>query len=179
MKVIKTKQTGEVSEENEALLSQDQLKTILHYAPETGNFTWLVCKAHCVKIGDKAGSLHHSGYVSIKINNIQYAAHRLAWLYETGSWPEFDIDHIDGINIPNFNKFSNLRDTNKNNWNPQKILKNNTSGLRGITFTKCGKYRARIQVNGKSIHLGYFITKEDAYIVYQQAKEKYHIIEDK
>ena len=51
-------------------------------------------------------------------------------------------------------------------------LKFVTSNLHGITKVK-DKYRARIQVHGKSIHLGYFNKLEDAIKARKDAEEKY------
>ena len=49
----------------------------------------------------------------------------------------------------------------------QRIYKNNSSGYKGVIYDKtiC-KYRVRIGVNGKRIHLGYFITPEEGAIAY-------------
>ena len=166
-----------VNIDKEALLTQEYLKSILHYDTETGNFTWLEkTSPYCnVYVGNKAGTLTKGGYIRIVINKIPYAAHRLAWLYMTGNWPEFDIDHIKGINIPNFNKWINLRDTNRNRWNPQELPVNNTTGFRGVYLDKrTGKYRARICKDGKLLNLGIFVTSEEASFAYEAAKLIYH-----
>ena len=160
--------------ENEALITQDYLKSILEYNSETGVFIWLNGNGRTVYAGDIAGN-YSTGYGRIKINKIAHSSHRLAWLYITGNWPEFEIDHIN--NIRNDNRFINLRDTNKNNFN-KTIMKNNTSGYTGVVWNRrdC-LWRASIGVNGKRIMLGNFITKEDAALAYKEAKEKYHTIE--
>ena len=44
----------------------------------------------------------------------------------------------------------------------QKLSKNSTSGIKGVSLTKKGKYRAYIFLQGKQIHLGAFDTLEDA-----------------
>ena len=49
-----------------------------------------------------------TGHIRICIMRVKYLAHRLAWLYVTGSWPSQDIDHIDGD--PTNNRFANLRE---------------------------------------------------------------------
>lgn len=169
------------SKENEELITQEYLKSILEYNTETGDFTRLVTVSPNAQMGVIAGSLDGYGYIIIGINKISYKAHRLAWLYVTGKWPKFEIDHIEGINIPNFNKFSNLRDIKqmKNILNTQKIREDNTSGIRGISFYKTtGRYVAQIQVNNKKIHLGYFFTAEEASDAYERAKLFYHKIEE-
>ena len=166
-----------VSRENEALIKQEYLKEILEYEQETGIFTWvkLAKNVHNIHIGDIAGCLDkRNGYISIRINNKKYRAHRLAWLYVIGNWPEFEIDHIN--HIRNDNRFENLRDTDKNRWNKSE-QKNNTSGYVGVVLDKpTKKWQAQIQVNGKCIYLGLFTDIEEASQAYQEAKEKYHII---
>lgn len=51
-------------------------------------------------------------------------------------------------------------------------IKSNTSGFRGITIAN-GKYRVRIQINKKSMHLGYFNTLDNAIQARKEAEEKY------
>ena len=49
----------------------------------------------------------------------------------------------------------------------QRIYKNNTSGYRGVYFSKNqGKYKAQICVNKKRIHLGHFLTAVEGAIAY-------------
>jgi hypothetical protein len=167
---------GVVNRENEALLTQEYLKSILEYNPETGIFTWIK------RNGNIAGSFKKSnGYVIIRINKKDYRSHRLAWLYMTGSWPIYIIDHINGINIPNFNAFSNLRELtyrgNSQNSNNKKY-NTNTSGYRGVYLKKStGKYFALIYINRKQTHLGYFLTPEEASIVHEAARLEYYMEE--
>lgn len=91
-----------------------------------------------------------------------YLAHRLAWLLQTGDWPEFEIDHIDGDALNN--RWENLRDVpsfeNKKNM---PLYRTSTSGVAGVRWkTDAGKWVARININGKTVHLGYYGSKEDA-----------------
>ena len=88
-------------------LTQAELKALLHYDPETGKFTWLEQRGR-QKAGDEAGAYSEAlGYLLIGINGTRHYAHRLAWLYMTGEWPENVIDHEDrnGAN----NRFANLK----------------------------------------------------------------------
>ena len=49
----------------------------------------------------------------------------------------------------------------------KRIGKDNTSGYKGVSYNKeTGRYRARIKVNKKSIHLGYFQTAVEGAIAY-------------
>lgn len=144
-----------------------ELKDILHYCPETGVFTWLIAKSQRVRVGEKGGHLASNGYVVIAINNKAYKAHRLAWLYMTGSWPEEEIDHINGIK--NDNRIVNLREATKSqNQHNVGVRGDNSSGYKGVSFeTKNKKWRADIQFNGKRIFLGYFDFPKKASEVYE------------
>jgi hypothetical protein len=109
----------------------------------------------------------------------RYYAHRLAWLYEYGEFPEKIIDHIDG-NRTN-NSIHNLRDVSQalNSQNQKEARIDNGTGYLGVTFDKrprTAKYRARIGITGcaKRICLGYFETPELAHLAYLDAKRKLH-----
>ena len=56
------------------------------------------------------------------------------------------------------------------------LFNRNKEGVKGYTFDKSrNKYKARIKVGGKYIHLGLFNTPEEAELAYKQGKLKYHI----
>ncbi len=145
----------------EAKMTQSQLKSYLHYNPNTGIFT-RINNYHTRFIGKTAGSLNSLGYIKISINNKSYAAHRLALLYEFGELPTNEVDHIDH-NRSN-NKITNLRIVSRTINNRNKTFqKNNTSGTMGVRWHKSSKrWRAEIKVQGKKIHLGAFKIIEDA-----------------
>lgn len=72
------------------------------------------------------------------------------------------IDHID--NDRSNNNINNLRwcDSQENQWNRQ-LSSNNTSGFKGVSFYKpLNCWRSLMTVNGKSHHIGYYDTIEDA-----------------
>ncbi len=55
-----------------------------------------------------------------------------------------------------------------------KIPTNNTSGYKGISWTKnVAKWNAYIHFSGKKMNLGYFENKEDAIQARKEAEEKY------
>src|SRR3990167_3120706 len=96
------------------MISQQRLKELLSYNPNTGEFTRLVATGihGCNKAGVVVGCLSDhptQGYILIRVNNdgILYRAHRLAWLYVYGFWPPADIDHINGNRSDN--RIVNLR----------------------------------------------------------------------
>ena len=102
------------------------------------------------------------GHKTGRINDKFFYAHRIVWAMHTGSWPEAEIDHINGS--PADNRIENLRDVpHKQNLRNQSIRKNNTSGELGVRFYRPRKkWSASITVNGKTAHLGSYQTKEEA-----------------
>jgi hypothetical protein len=101
------------------------------------------------------------GYIHIRIKAKNYLAHRLAWLYINGAFPNGQLDHIDS-NKKN-NSFVNLRLVSaQENLKNKRLYKCNRTGYHGITLTKSGKYSAKISINGKSKYIGIFTTLEDA-----------------
>lgn len=154
-------------------ITADELRTALVYDANLGTFIWLIRPSKAIKIGYIAGALDDKGYITIGINKRIYKAHRLAWLYVTGEWPNGLIDHIDG-NKSN-NSFANLRVVNEsgNSQNVRRPNKRNKSGFMGVIFYQ-NKWRASMTVNGKTKWLGDYATPEEAHQVYLEAKRKHH-----
>jgi hypothetical protein len=121
-------------------LNREYIVQILEYKPQTGEFFWLVPKAMRVNIGDLAGNYRRqSGYVTISIDNVDYKAHHLVWLYHYGVFPVLEIDHIDG-NRAN-NRVDNLREvTSSTNAMNRKMREDCSSGVTGVSLRR-GKGR--------------------------------------
>ena len=152
------------------------IKKYLRYDAETGKLFWKLNKG-ASKANNEAGWEDHR-YCRVEINRKQYYAHRIAWLLTYGSWPEDQIDHINGNGLDN--RLENLRAVSKReNLRNQKIPKNNTSGTLGVSFDKRRQnYHAKITINGKSRHLGYFKNKEEAIAAREAANIKYNFHEN-
>lgn len=88
--------------------------------------------------------------------------------------PEMEVDHRDGDGL--HNQKNNLRIcTHIENMQNGIIKSNNTSGYKGVFWYKnYEKWVARIVVNKKKVHLGYFGDKEDAVLAYDVAAKKYY-----
>lgn len=157
------------------MLTQECLKQILHYCPETGVFTWLRPTGRRAKIGMIAGALTgRFGYRTITINNERYYAHRLAWFYMTGEWPKETIDHKNGV--PGDDRWENLREaTRSQNSANRKAMSDTRAGLKGaIWHPQSQSWVSAIVHRGKSTFLGKFATAEAAHAAYTKAARDLH-----
>lgn len=151
------------------MITQEQLKELLDYNPDTGIFLRLKSKNQH-KAQTAAGSVHHEGYIRIQISKKIYAGHRLAWLYVYGEFPDCKIDHINGNTSDN--RICNLRLANDiENARNRKIKSTSNSGFKGVS-KHLDLWRARYTSNGKTYNLGLFETKELASQAYEDATLK-------
>jgi hypothetical protein len=153
-----------------------RVRELLNYDPETGIFTRKVRTAQRHQVGDRAcGNPIRTGHLRVAFDSTKYLAHRVAWLYVYGKWPQFDIDHINGI--PSDNRIKNLRDVPNriNRQNMRSAKGDNASGLLGVTeHVKGRQWRASIHLDGKRHHIGLYDTPEAAHDAYVLAKRKIH-----
>lgn len=154
------------------MITQERLKELLHYEPETGIFTWKIAASNRVSIGDVAGSTRGDGRIRINVDGESYLAHRLAWFYTHGIFPPNRIDHIN--QDPGNNRIKNLRPaTAKQNSENRGAGTNNKSGFKGVSwFAPLSKWRAKICHHYKHIYLGCFDTPEEASAAYESAANK-------
>ena len=92
-----------------------------------------------------------------------------------GTWPENQIDHINGVRHDN--RIDNLRDVlqSTNAQNQRKPSATNKCGFLGVNFHKCSnRWIAQIHVQGKKKHLGLFDTPKEAHEAYVTAKRELH-----
>lgn len=150
-------------------LDATRLREVVTYDPETGKFAWRTTLGGHVKAGRRAGSHQQDGYFRVRIDGRLYLAHRLAWLYMTGEWPNGSIDHANGV--PGDDHWKNLRvATCSQNQANSRRQKNNTSGHKGVDWDpKNNRWRARIHVEGRQLTLGRYDTLEEAASSYMQA----------
>lgn len=129
-----------------------------------GYLYWKVSPAKNIKIGDVAGTKLKDGYVAIRYKGRGYKAHRLIWQYHNQLLLEATIDHINGNRCDN--RIENLRNVS------QSQNAKNRKHSKGWCFSKkTKKYQAQVEHNGRKIWLGYFDTKEQAYLAYKTHKE--------
>lgn len=155
-------------------LTQSELSRMIQYDPDTGVFIWLEPAGTKMKKGDRAGGAKIGHYSEIKIRGKSYKAHRLAWLYVHGRFPDGCIDHINGD--PSDNRLCNLREaSHAENLRNTKKQKSNSTGYKGVSWhQRDRRYQANISVNQKRIYLGSFLDPEQAYAAYCKASKEYH-----
>lgn len=151
------------------MLTQQRLKELLHYDPDTGVFTWKPGRRG-VPSGAVAGSKHSDGYIKIRVDGGDYFAHRLAWLFTAGEWPANQIDHINGQKSDN--RINNLREaSHSQNEHNKGVRKDSLTGVKGVQWHPASKrFKAIIKLHGKAQILGYFSTIEGAADAYRKAE---------
>lgn len=153
-----------------------EAKRLLSYDPETGVFVWRVNRRGRARAGDVAGSLKPTGYVRIHVAGVPVFAHRLAWAFVHGEMPTHTIDHINGD--PADNRIANLRDvpSRMNSENRRTAGPRRAGGsLLGAHWSKVWKrWKSSIITQGRSKHLGWFDTEEQAHAAYVAAKRQLH-----
>jgi len=149
------------------MLTQERLKELLHYDPETGVFTR-------VKTGKVSGHVDVVGYCTLGIDYKIYKAHRLAWLYVYGVWPSDMVDHIN--NVKSDNRIINLREANNTqNQHNQTISSTSKTGVKNVHYNKKHKkYVGMFTYNCEKIYCGMFEKIEDANSAVILKRIEYH-----
>jgi hypothetical protein len=167
-------------------ISPQYIRDLLDYDPETGIFIWKhrqlrkgierLDKAWNTRLAGKivASFCHRNGHLYFSIHNKNCAAHRVAWAHYYGQWPDRDIDHRNGN--PADNRISNLRlATDSQNLCNAKIRVNNTSGFKGVSWSKKErKWYAYITKDKKMIGIGRFHCFGKAIVARKLAAKQMH-----
>lgn len=153
-------------------LTAARLRELLHYDPDTGHLTWISQAPKLRRlVGCRVQRKVTSGYIACKIDGSSYVAHRLAWLYVHGEWPNKWLDHINGVKDDN--RISNLRLCTPSENQQNLSGKNGAIGTRW--HPKANRWFAAIKINGRCKHLGSFLTQSEAHAAYLLAKQKLHL----
>lgn len=161
-------------------LTQERLKKVLCYNPMDGEFVWrmkyvkktyysLVLREFVTTkekvIVEDAEPFIANGYKFFMVDGKAYPAHRLAWLYMYGKFPDNFIDHINNNKLDN--RICNLRDATAQQNALNKQYKKRVLP-QGVTFIKSiGMYEAKCTFNGKQYFIGEYETAQEASIAYK------------
>ena len=143
------------------MITQHRLREVFDYNPNNGRLVSRVTRGVRVA-GKEVGTLNKRwGYLYVWLDGKFHSAHKLVWLWHTGTWPTEDIDHINGDRADN--RIENLRVVDRSfNLLGRTGYKNNSTGTRGVHRMASGRYHAHIGLNGKRGNIGYFGTLEEA-----------------
>lgn len=172
-KLLKIKPVEEEFKKVKSRLTHAQVKRLFEY--RDGELYWKINNGN-VKKGDKAGYVwSYDGYTykSVSYKGRCYTISRLIFLIFHGYLPRY-VTYIDGNSLNT--RIENLRAaTHSQIMTYRGIRKNNTSGFKGVKYSKNDhKWIAAISKNKKYYHLGSFDTPEEAYIAYCKAARKLH-----
>jgi len=155
-------------------VSEAELKKLLRYEPDTGDFYRLSGPDKGKKAGTDSAQYYLIGLKTDTLKGIFYA-HHLAWVYMTGTWPEKEVDHKDA-NKKN-NKWENLRLATSSQQKQNSLVRSQdikTSQYKGVFWLKTeSKWVAKICVNKTRKYLGRFRREEDAALAYRFAAHEH------
>lgn len=122
------------------------------------------------KIKDSKWVENKAGYLVARKNNKVYRLSRV--LMGMSSGDKNVVDHIDGNTLNN--KKDNLRIVSQSqNCKNTSHSKKSKTKYPGISILPTGKYKARITVNRKRIHIGHFDNLEEAISARKEYENKY------
>ncbi len=155
-----------------ALPSQEVLRQLLRYEPDTGKLFWLprdarwfadgkhtaehTCAKWNANFAEKeAFTAFNSGYRYGAVLGKNALAHRVIWKISYGREPDH-VDHVNGNRVDN--RLENLRNVNATgNSRNSCIPRHNTSGFMGISFDVArDKWAAYVTLANRKKSLGRF-----------------------
>ena len=178
---------------NRVDITPDMCRQLLRYEPDTGRLFWRErtpdmmlpsprsaewrCRNWNVAHAGKEAFLKlHRGRLYGTIFNVRFFAHRVIWAITQGSWPEDQIDHINGD--PLDNRIVNLRAVSHlENQRNMKLRSTNVSGANGVNWSKqTGKWSVKIRDGKRYLSLGHYADLAEAVAVRRRAEAEigYH-----
>jgi hypothetical protein len=127
----------------------ESLRQIFGYCPRNGDLVRVSGK----RAGEIVGAPNRNGYLRVWHKGRSLMVHIVIWALHRGEWPPegFLVDHKNRKRTDNRPRNLRLASHAENSWN---------RAGDGVSWDAAsGKWRARIQANGKRKHLGRFKTK--------------------
>jgi len=147
-------------------LTADRLRALLDYDQHTGLFRWRLSRGRCAR-GSEAGR-YAQGYVRIRVDGVEYAAHRLAWLHVHGHWPIGQIDHANRVRSDN--RIANLRIATPSQNMQNRLHRNEDPEMQGITWDRVNRaWMVKFRAESKTHYIGRFRDLEVAKAACRQA----------
>ena len=151
-------------------LTSDYLHELLEY--RDGKLFWKVRRGKA-RAGQKSGFVGNRGYLLIVVNGKQRMAHRLIWIMH-GNYPVPMLDHINGDQLDN--KIENLRSASASqNQRNQKLRKDSTSGIKGVSWRKQDKkWAGQVWHKNTLYRAGNFADKDECAAAVRELRESLH-----
>jgi len=168
---IKLEGTGAFEKVKSVPPTYEQVAAVLHCEPVVGRLFWKcrpvemftdgehsaahsAAKWNARYAGKEAFCSEKDGYRTGVIFKRKYRAHRVIWLFVHQKWPDFEIDHVNGVRHDN--RLVNLREASRaENSKNLRVRDSNTSGVQGVSWNKdLNKWYAYIIVDGRTKYLG-------------------------
>lgn len=157
------------------LPSVEYLRRAFKYDPATGDLFWQhrddVPTYVNTRFAGKVVGTPNSNGLSVRLNGISYAVHRIIYVIMTGETLS-ELDEIDHINLCNFdNEWSNLRKvTHQQNMLNRDVQSNSSTQIKCVDVLPSGKFRVRVS----GMHIGCYLTMEEAVEVASDTIMKLH-----
>jgi len=164
------------------IISPIEAANLLAYDPATGVLTWrhrdpLIngSKSFNTRYAGKIAGCKADGeiVVNIRVNGKQvgFRAHHLAWVINTGEWPQNIVDHKDGD--AHNNKWENLRSADHSGNNANRHIVRGASRFKGVApFGK--RWSASVTHRSKQHWIGVFDTEDEAARSYDSLAAELH-----
>ncbi len=114
--------------------------------------------------------------IAVEGEKYRAMAHQILWVLRNGDWPEdgLFLDHIDG-DRGNDRPYNHRLVSIQQNALNRLPNKRGSSRFKGVRFyPPTNRWKARLQVGGKRLDLGYHLIEEDAARAYDAAALKHH-----
>lgn len=155
------------------MITQERLRELIDYNPITGMAFWRVNRRGGCKAGDRVGSIQYGSkrskpYRYFKLKEMgpgRVPFTHIVHLYMTGRWPDAEMDHIHGNTLDD--RWLELRpSTREQNEANRGARKNSRIGIKGVSPTRGGRFKAEIYRCGVHKYLGTFATPQEAQAAY-------------
>jgi hypothetical protein len=114
-------------------LTAERARELFAYDPSTGILTNRVKRSSRGRVGVAVGSINGRGQLVATVNGRHSYVHRIIWLVVHGSWPEAEIDHVDGN--PTNNRLANLRPASRGENMQNKVsARGSSSKFLGVSW---------------------------------------------
>ncbi len=119
---------------------------------------------------EPTGCRHSSGYYFVRIEGVNYLAHRIAYALLTDEDPgASEVDHELGKDVDGLKLRKATSSQNNCNARPRKGKR-----FKGVRLMPNRRWRAEIAKDKKSYHIGYFATEEEAAAAYNEKALELH-----